>query len=136
MGAAASKRASSSSSKQIAKMKRTWRAKDVIAVSAMEGIGIAEAFAKYNALSTTHEPIAYTHVRTASNWIHQSVYQKSPGVWEHYKDTTEDFATGYAYAIATGSSFIMAFYQERCLDDVAHGHLPDDFKCQFSVNYA
>eukprot|EP00983_Pelagomonas_calceolata_P000683 25042-Pelagomonas_calceolata.AAC.2 len=37
--------------------------------------------------------------------------QKSPGVWEHYKDTTEDFATGYAYAIATGSSFIMAFYQ-------------------------
>jgi len=39
--------------------------------------------------------------------------QKSPGVWEHYKDMTEDFATGYGYAIATGSSFIMAFYQVR-----------------------
>ncbi len=39
----------------------------------------AEAFEKYNALSSTKAPIPYTHVRTASNWIHQSVYQVREG---------------------------------------------------------
>jgi len=35
----------------------------------------SEAFGKYNALGSTRHPIPYTHVRTASNWIHQPVQQ-------------------------------------------------------------
>jgi hypothetical protein len=43
--------------------------------------------------------------------LQPSLVQKHPGVWDTYTEVTEDFATGYGYAIATGSSFIMAFFQ-------------------------
>ena len=41
----------------------------------MEGVGVAEAVEKYNALETTARKIAYTNVRTASNVIHHPVTQ-------------------------------------------------------------
>lgn len=47
----------------------------VIAVSAMEGVGLAEAVLKYNLLATTARPVPYTNVRAMSNWLHQSLKQ-------------------------------------------------------------
>ena len=52
---------------------------DVIAVSAMEGVGVAEALLKYHALSSTQYHIPYTNVRTIANWLHQPITQV--GTW-------------------------------------------------------
>ncbi|KAG2500711.1 hypothetical protein HYH03_001476 [Edaphochlamys debaryana] len=88
---------------------------DVIAVSAMEGVGVAEALEKYHRLDSTPRRIPYTNVRTLSNWIHHPVSQKSEGVWGIYQEVPEDYVNGYAYAIATGSATILSLYQQRCL---------------------
>jgi hypothetical protein len=39
--------------------------------------------------------------------------------WEIYQEVPEDYVNGYAYAIATGSTTIMALYQQRCLEKEA-----------------
>uniref|UniRef100_A0A7S0RA27 Nucleoside phosphorylase domain-containing protein n=1 Tax=Chlamydomonas leiostraca TaxID=1034604 RepID=A0A7S0RA27_9CHLO len=110
-------------------------ARDVIAVSAMEGIGVAEALLRYHGLATTPRKIPYTHVRTLSNWLHQPVAQVKPGVWEVAVEIPEDFVTGYGYAIATGSATIMSLYQTRCEADRAHHRLPPATDCTFEIDY-
>ena len=61
--------------------------------------------------------------------------QTSPGVWEDAEELPENFATGYGYAIATGSSTVLAFYQSRCLADVRMERLPKTFDCTYKVDY-
>ncbi|KXZ49339.1 hypothetical protein GPECTOR_22g933 [Gonium pectorale] len=88
----------------------------VIAVSAMEGVGVAEALEKYHRLDSTPRRIPYTNVRTLSNWIHHPVGKtKEDGVWSIYQEVPEDYVNGYAYAIATGSVTILSLFQRRCL---------------------
>mmetsp|Transcript_12443 Transcript_12443/g.26864 ORF Transcript_12443/g.26864 Transcript_12443/m.26864 type:complete len:491 (-) Transcript_12443:204-1676(-) len=110
-------------------------AHDVLAISAMEGIGVAEAMEKYHALSSTRHKIPYTNIRTASNWIHQPVQQTSPGVWEVFEEVPEDFVNGYAYAIASGSAAILTFYQARCIRMAAERLLPPGASCDFKISY-
>lgn len=93
-------------------------AADMIAVSAMEGVGVSEALLRYHALSTTRRPIPFTNVRTLSNWMIQPIVQSQPGVWEVLREVPEDFVNGYAHAIATGSATILSLYQHRCLRDL------------------
>ncbi|KAG2443695.1 hypothetical protein HXX76_002043 [Chlamydomonas incerta] len=95
-------------------------ATEVIAVSAMEGVGVAEALEKYHRLDSTPRRIPYTNVRTLSNWIHHPVGRKpgssgAAGEWEIYQEVPEDYVNGYAYAIATGSVTILSLFQQRCL---------------------
>ncbi|EFJ50281.1 hypothetical protein VOLCADRAFT_89239 [Volvox carteri f. nagariensis] len=94
-------------------------AREVIAVSAMEGVGVAEALEKYHRLSTTKRRIPYTNVRTLSNWVHQPVGKVAEGEWRVYQEVPEDYVNGYAYAIATGSATIMSLFQQRCLTEAA-----------------
>lgn len=47
----------------------------VIAVSAMEGVGVGEALAKYHRLDSTQRRIPFSNVRTLSNWVHHPVTQ-------------------------------------------------------------
>lgn len=93
-------------------------AADMIAVSAMEGVGVSEALLRYHDLSTTRRIIPFTNVRTLSNWMLQPVTQTKPGVWEVQQEVPEDFVNGYAYAIATGSATILSLYQDRCLQQL------------------
>ncbi|GAX73669.1 hypothetical protein CEUSTIGMA_g1120.t1 [Chlamydomonas eustigma] len=95
--------------------KKAVTADSMIAVSAMEGVGVSEAFMRYHALSTTLSPIPFTHIRTLSNWMLQPIQQVSPGVWEASEEVPDDFVNGYAYAISTGSSTILSLFQARCL---------------------
>ncbi|GLI61951.1 hypothetical protein VaNZ11_004513, partial [Volvox africanus] len=99
---------------------------EVIAVSAMEGVGVAEALEKYHRLKTTKRRIPYTNVRTLSNWIHHPVGKKAEGQWEIFQEVPEDYVNGYAYAIATGSVTILTLYQQRCLSVEAIGRLDQD----------
>ncbi|GIL75443.1 hypothetical protein Vretimale_8072 [Volvox reticuliferus] len=99
---------------------------EVIAVSAMEGVGVAEALEKYHRLKTTTRRIPYTNVRTLSNWIHQPVGKKGEGQWEIFQEVPEDYVNGYAYAIATGSVTVLSLYQQRCLSIEALGRLEQD----------
>jgi hypothetical protein len=47
---------------------------DVIAVSAMEGVGLAQAVEQYNSvLPGTARPVAHAYVRAMSDWLHQPV---------------------------------------------------------------
>jgi hypothetical protein len=41
--------------------------------------------------------------------------QAGPGNWTYGEEVPEDFVNGYSYAIATGSSYIMALFRQRCL---------------------
>ncbi|KAJ9507064.1 hypothetical protein QJQ45_004663 [Haematococcus lacustris] len=111
----------------------TWSAADVLAVSAMEGIGVAEALLKYHQLAHTRRKIPYTHVRTLSNWLHPPVQQVRPGVWEVAVELPEDFVTGYGYAIATGSSVLMSLYQQRCVERSTL--VPGAHNCSYTISY-
>ncbi|KAL6760862.1 hypothetical protein V8C86DRAFT_2546614 [Haematococcus lacustris] len=111
----------------------TWSAADVLAVSAMEGIGVAEALLKYHQLAHTRRKIPYTHVRTLSNWLHPPVHQVRPGVWEIAVELPEDFVTGYGYAIATGSSVLMSLYQQRCVERSTL--VPGAHNCSYTISY-
>ncbi|KAG2438952.1 hypothetical protein HYH02_010745 [Chlamydomonas schloesseri] len=103
-------------------------ATEVIAVSAMEGVGVAEALEKYHRLDSTPRRIPYTNVRTLSNWIHHPVGRKpgSSGAsaeWDIFQEVPEDYVNGYAYAIATGSVTILSLFQQRCLAGLELGSI-------------
>lgn len=44
-------------------------------MSAMEGVGVAEAIERYHGLASTLRRVPYTNIRTASNLIHHPVAQ-------------------------------------------------------------
>ncbi len=48
---------------------------DVVAVAAMEGVGLAEAVLKYNLLASTARAVPFANVRAMSNWLHQPLQQ-------------------------------------------------------------
>lgn len=48
---------------------------DVVAIAAMEGVGLAEAVLKYNLLASTARAVPFTNVRAMSNWLHQPLKQ-------------------------------------------------------------
>ncbi|GFR47452.1 hypothetical protein Agub_g9177, partial [Astrephomene gubernaculifera] len=90
-------------------------ADQVIAVSAMEGVGVSEALLKYHRLDSTPRRIPYTSVRTASNWVHPPLGKVGEGdVWGIFAELPEDYVNGYKYAIATGSATILSLFQQRC----------------------
>jgi hypothetical protein len=167
---------------------------DVVAVAAMEGVGLAEAVTKYNLLAAAPRAVPFTNVRAMSNWLHQPLRQVraagllgqvlrrscpgpptpsnptpaqsisnrclgllrrahqppppgrpalppplkhtysaaagllcpqvSPGNWTYGEEVPEDFENGYGYAIATGSSYILALFRQRCQDQRLQGAGP------------
>ncbi|KAF8058359.1 PSMD9 [Scenedesmus sp. PABB004] len=55
---------------------------NVIAVSAMEAIGLSMAVQRYNGLSGANRRIPFTVVRGMSNWLHTPLIYKGNGDWE------------------------------------------------------
>eukprot|EP00775_Hariotina_reticulata_P011305 gene11305-11455_t len=89
---------------------------NVLAVSAMEGIGLSMAFQQYNSLSSTRRRIPYTYVRGASDWTHSPLVHRGGGLWLQGA-IVENFEQGYKYAISTASTIVMATLQARCEKD-------------------
>lgn len=87
---------------------------DVVAVSAMEGVGVAQAIDAYNALNSTKSPIPYVNVRGNSDWLHQPIEQKADGTWTYTANVPINFAEGYKYAIATTSNVVFSMLSQRC----------------------
>ncbi len=56
-------------------------------------------------------------------------------MWDIYQEIPEDYVNGYAYAIATGSSVILSYYQAKCLEGVRSGALPASSECSFRIDY-
>jgi hypothetical protein len=73
----------------------------VIAVSAMEAIGVAEAIQKYNSLPTTTRQIPYTVVRGNSNWLHNIVKKQRNEFWVDGTQVPDDFGSTYKYVWLT-----------------------------------
>lgn len=98
---------------------------DVIAVSAMEAVGIVAA--ANNAERLTGISVPYTIVRAASNYVHQPVYRSSSAsssnitTWLQGAEIQEPqgLATngpaGMDYAIETGSALVIGGLRARCL---------------------
>mmetsp|Transcript_35032 Transcript_35032/g.63020 ORF Transcript_35032/g.63020 Transcript_35032/m.63020 type:complete len:504 (-) Transcript_35032:1083-2594(-) len=107
-------------------------ARDVIAVSAMEGVGVGLAFTKYNRLDSTGRFVPYTHIRSMSNWVHHPVNKTDNGsTWATVDDFLENYEDGYRYAIETASSAVLSYYQIRCFND-QKAQAQDIVECKFS----
>lgn len=104
--------------------------KDVQIANAMESIGIAMPIERYNAFNSTVRKIPYTVVRGMSDWLHGTVKQSAPGVWVPGTVVPNDFTNGYNFAIASFSSLIMTWLQNRCLTGVGAGNTT---LCSFSL---
>lgn len=100
----------------------------VIAVSAMEAIGLDATMEKYNALDGVN-PIPYVNVRAMSNQLHGPLVRKG-GDWVYGTPIKEDYVSGYKYAIATSSTGVLNMYKRRCV--AKHGSID---LCDFSVKY-
>eukprot|EP00878_Enallax_costatus_P008523 GHUV01008911.1.p1 GENE.GHUV01008911.1~~GHUV01008911.1.p1 ORF type:complete len:410 (+),score=61.73 GHUV01008911.1:192-1421(+) len=90
---------------------------NVLAVSAMEGIGLSMAMQRYNSLSSTRRPnsIPYTYVRGMSDWVHRPLtYDPANKIWGQ-GPVLENIPEGYKYAITTASSVVLVTLQTRCL---------------------
>lgn len=89
--------------------------KDVVAVSAMEAVGVAQAIDAYNALNATKSKIPYVFVRGNSDWLHQPVTKSANGTWTHVSpELPTVFTDGYRYAIATTSNVVLSLMSQRC----------------------
>lgn len=111
-------------------------AHDVIAVSAMEAVGVAQTLDAYNALNNTKYKIPYVFVRGNSDWLHQPVMQLADGTWTYTESLTVDSATvtseGYKYAIATTSNVVFSMLSERC----RKLHSPSNALCMYTISYS
>ena len=59
--------------------------------------------------------IPYTMVRTHSDFLQKPIVSMGNGTWETSPDALpQNFNDGYAYAIATGSTAVLAALQNRC----------------------
>lgn len=89
---------------------------DVIAVSAMEAVGVAAAMAKYSAIPGNPK-IPYTFVRGSSDYVHLPLSSRRVGVWDEVKTVPPvDFVNGYAYAIASYSTVVLDLLTARCMN--------------------
>ncbi|KAK9811758.1 hypothetical protein WJX72_009569 [[Myrmecia] bisecta] len=88
-------------------------ASDVIAVAAMEAIGLAEAMTKFQRVGGSTQ-IPFTVIRGASNYLYKPVSHNGAGFWSYGAPFVEDIASGYAYAIASASSAVLSLFQSRC----------------------
>ncbi|KAG1654769.1 hypothetical protein FOA52_015329 [Chlamydomonas sp. UWO 241] len=113
-------------------------ATDMVAVSAMEAVGVSEALMRYHSLRTTRDPIPFTNVRTNSNWMVAPI-ERGAGVgeWRVGRAVPEDFVNGYSHAIATGSAAILSLHQDRCLArgarSTADGNRAGAPDCSFEI---
>lgn len=106
-------------------------AEDILAVTAMEAVGVSEALLRYHSLKGVR-PVPFTNIRTLSNWNVGPLTRDDKGKWVSYKEVPEDFITGYSHAIATGSATILSYHQAKCLADAT----VRDSLCEFEVNSA
>jgi hypothetical protein len=104
-------------------------AQDVLAVTAMEAVGVSEALLRYNSLKGV-QAVPFTNIRTLSNWNVQPITRDNQGRWVAYKEVPEDFITGYSHAIATGSTTILSYHQAKCLADPQ----VRDTLCEFDID--
>jgi hypothetical protein len=91
-------------------------AQSVIAVSAMEAIGLSQALARYHDKRPARRPVPFTVVRGMSNHVMQPVARQAPqsSVWVNGPEIPEDFVNGYAYAIQSSASVVLSLLQARC----------------------
>jgi len=107
-------------------------AREVIAVSAMEAVGVSQALDAYNALNSTKSAIPYVFVRGNSDWLHQPVKQLDDGTWTYTTPVAVDFANGYKYAIATTSNVVFSVLSARCKKLT----YPSNALCMYSISYS
>ncbi|KXS22044.1 hypothetical protein M427DRAFT_129820 [Gonapodya prolifera JEL478] len=91
---------------------------DVIVVSAMEAIGLGAALTNYAKLpdGRARPPVPFVYVRGNSDYVHQPViYNQTAGIWQQYGNVEDDFANGYAYAIASYSNVVLSYLKSTCL---------------------
>lgn len=114
--------------------KRNFTQKNVIAVSAMEAVGMSFAIQQYNMFAKKKLP--YTVIRGNANWLHVPVTKLKDGTWRQVP-VERDFATGYGYAIASYSSVVLTWLQTRCTAQVLSGALqgPASSFCKFALDY-
>jgi hypothetical protein len=88
----------------------------VIAVSAMEAIGLSQGMARYYAKHPSAKRVAFTNVRGMSNQAVQPVARAAPqsSVWINGEEVPEDFVNGYRYAIQSSASVVLSTLQARC----------------------
>lgn len=90
-------------------------ASDVIAVSAMEAVGVAAAMARFTAISGNPK-IPYTFVRGNSDYVHLPLSTNGAGFWTEITTVPAvDFVNGYAWAIASYSSVVLNLFTSRCM---------------------
>ncbi|KAJ3344216.1 hypothetical protein HDU93_000006 [Gonapodya sp. JEL0774] len=104
---------------------------DAIVVSAMEAIGLAAAMTSYAKLADgkARPPIPFVYVRGNSDYVHQPViYNATAKIWQQNGEVEDDFAHGYAYAIASYSTVVLSYLKSNCLTS-SYGN------CTFTVAY-
>ena len=89
----------------------------VIAVSAMEAIGVSQALERYYAkVAPGTARVPFTNVRGNANQAVQPV-KRADGSTTEWVDGTEvpaDFVNGYKYAIESSASVVLSALQARC----------------------
>lgn len=109
---------------------------NVLAVSAMEGIGLSAAMERYNALSSSRgRRVPFTIVRGMSDFAVPPLQYNGAGVWAA-KAAVEDFKPGYKYAISTTSAVVLSTLQARC-ERLPPMSPPSSAvnSCSFTINY-
>lgn len=116
-----------------------YSSRDVIGVSAMEAIGVAEALMKWHSMYPILPRIPYVAIRSTSNWLHQpvkkSVAKDGKVSWDYGEVVVDHFVEGYKYAIATESAALLSMMRRRCLSKAQQGLL-DRSKCTFKIDYS
>ncbi|KAK9916545.1 hypothetical protein WJX75_003915 [Coccomyxa subellipsoidea] len=94
---------------------------DVIAVSAMEAVGVAPAINLHNQISGKAE-VPYVLVRANSDYLYQPVQRaKSGNGWETVENPPPaNSSVAYRFAIGTSSSAVLTMLQLRCLQGAAN----------------
>lgn len=90
-------------------------ADEVIAVSAMEAVGVSAAMTKFHAIPGNPK-VPYTFVRGSSDYVHLPLSTDGSGVWSDIETVPAvDFINGYSYAIASFSTVVLDLFTHRCL---------------------
>ncbi|KAI8467059.1 MAG: hypothetical protein J3K34DRAFT_524060 [Monoraphidium minutum] len=117
---------------------RNYTQADVLAVSAMEAVGLAAAFTRYSGM-TGARAIPYTVVRGMSNWAVMPVARVAGAngtaganatTWVNGPPIGSDFVSGYKFAIQSASATVLSLLKERCL---AGASAKQAAECTFTV---
>lgn len=110
---------------------RTFTQRDVIAVSAMEAIGLSQGLQRYYAKRPDVPLVPFTVVRGQSNQLHEPVKKAKKGQnWVNYKTVDENISEGYKYGISTSATVVLSTLQARCVRGGGSTNL-----CTFLVPY-